>query len=430
MTVAPKGRLLFSSRSQDETVTTWDTQSGELLRRFHVKELAGSPCLAVAPDDNTIALRTKGGIVLIDALTGKTLKEISTAWGVNACVFVGGGKKLLVPSADHKWHLWDTGSGRKLLQHSFPGNEQPFPGAPAGQGYSAYAVTVSPDDRLIAYGSQSKFLAILDVMTGVEIVRIVDLPDGVSALAFSPSGRTLAWGGWRTGPVRLLETASAKERYVFDGHKGRVGPLKFSPDGSMLASRSSDGTALIWDAVSRPEMPRTPPSAQELSTWWNDLAGADAPRAYQAILKLAGDPARSVSFLDQNLQAIPVVAEKELSRLILDLGSDVFTVREKAMRDLERLGEVAEPACRKALEAPDTLEVRGRLESLTKKFEQQTRNPTPAFLRTLRALECLELVRTSQARAVLTRMSQGAPQARATMDARAALERLSRQPKR
>jgi WD40 repeat protein len=65
--------------------------------------------------------------------------------------------------------------------------------------------------------------------------------------AFSPDGRTLAVGGagGAGGAVRLLETASGRERARFAGHGGDIAVSVFSPDGYRLASGSRDTTVLI-----------------------------------------------------------------------------------------------------------------------------------------------------------------------------------------
>jgi RNA polymerase sigma factor (sigma-70 family) len=422
------GRALFSA-SQDRSVIVSDLETGKELRRFQVDVPANGERLTVAPDGRTVAWIKGKSVLILDGQTGKEIKQLSRhePWGVMRVVFIEGGKKLAVSSGDHKLHLWDLATERKILQFSFPmdrGREPSRrPTFPAGP--QSYTVAISPDDRLIAYGSQGKYLALMELATGREIACFTDLSDGPCPMVFSPDGRMLAWGGWKDSPVRLMETATGKERRRLLGHKGRVVSLAYSADGKILVSGSNDATALVWDLAGRQQAgASTPLSAQQLSACWTDLAGEDAARAYQAIRKLARDPKRAVPFLDKRLQPVPLVEKKHLARLIADLDSPVFAVREKATRALEDLGEVATSVCRQALSADAPIEVRRRLQRLLDKHEQQRRNPSPEILQSLRALEILEITGTAEARRILARMSAGAAAARLTLDARASLVRL------
>jgi hypothetical protein len=57
--------------------------------------------------------------------------------------------------------------------------------------------------------------------------------------------------------------------------------------------------------------------------------------------------------------------EKDIARWIADLDSEKFATREKATHELEKLGEAAQPALRKAIEGHPNPEARKRLERLT-----------------------------------------------------------------
>jgi RNA polymerase sigma factor (sigma-70 family) len=428
--LAAVGNLAFCV-GEDKAVRALDMATGKEVRRFLVNEAPDWGGVAASADGKTLALATKAkAVLLVDAMTGKERKRLTGDYfDAQGLAFVDGGKKLALWSGDHKLHVWDAAGGHKLLQFPFPQDRGPQrPTAVGGGGMLAYTAVTSPDGRLIAYGSQEKYLVLMEVLTGKEIACFRDLPDGVSAIAFSPDGRTVAWGGWRDPAVRLLETATGgKERRRLLGHKGRILSLVFSADSNILVSGSMDTTVLVWNLTGQHRKERRARlSEQELETCWSDLAGADAIHAYDSIRKLARDPDGAVAFLGQRLQRVPQVNAKDMDRLIADLDSDQFAVREKATRSLEKLAELAVPACRAALKGQPAIEVRRRLQRLLDKEQEQWHNPPPDLLRRLRALEVLELAGTPLARDTLAKISQGASAARLTRDAKASLERFAR----
>jgi hypothetical protein len=130
-----------------------------------------------------------------------------------------------------------------------------------------------------------------------------------------------------------------------------------------------------------------------------------------------------VRFLGEHLR--PAAGEsRKVDRLLADLDSDDFPVRERASAALAALGEAAEPALRKALEGEPSPEVRRRVEALMQKLHSRSLSAEEA--RALRAVEALEYCETPEARRLLQALGTGAPEARLTREARAALGRLSR----
>jgi hypothetical protein len=323
----------------------------------------------------------------------------------------------------------DTTTSKAVKKFEFAHGDgtsfMPVPVGARGRSGWAYAASVSADGMLIAYGSQSNYLAVHEIATG-KVVRFVDKqPDGAGKLAFSPDRRILAWSGSRRPAIHLLELATGKERLVLDGHKGRVTSLVFSADGRTLVSGSEDTTALVWDLTGKLSAKG---GEVDLDKAWRDLASGDAAAAHQSILRLASTPKDAVAFLRQRVLPVAAADEKRLAKLIADLDNTQFDLRDAAQGELENLGESALPAIRAALEGKPSVELRRRLEGLAEKQARELWNPGPERLRVLRAVEALEVAATPEAQALLKTLAQGKPGAQLTEDARAALSRLSSRP--
>jgi hypothetical protein len=169
-----------------------------------------------------------------------------------------------------------------------------------------------------------------------------------------------------------------------------------------------------------------PPDAPPVVKLWSDLASSDAALAYRALCQLVSQPREAVPLLKARLRPVAAPAADRLARLVADLDHADFAEREKAMKELERLAELAEPALRHARDKP-TKEVARRVDELLQKLDGPITNPET--LREVRAVEVLERIRTPEARAVLEGLAQGAPAARLTREAQASLNRLPRKAK-
>ena len=167
------------------------------------------------------------------------------------------------------------------------------------------------------------------------------------------------------------------------------------------------------------ERPRVP-AADEL---WTDLASDDAGRAYRAMCGLWSAPPQALALFQKELKPMPVVEDKEIARLLDNLEDDDFKAREQATAELEKLGEQAVPALKKALAGKPSLEARKRMEHLLEHVTTQT----PAFvLRGLRAVEVLEHIGTAEAKHALVTLAGGSPHALLTREAKASLQRMTR----
>ena len=117
---------------------------------------------------------------------------------------------------------------------------------------------------------------------------------------------------------------------------------------------------------------------------------------------------------------MPSVAAQQVDTWISQLDSEVFKVRENALRNLEKAGEAFRPVLVKVLEKNTTLEMRQRVELLLNKFAAPASGET---LRTLRAIAILESIGGDEAGAILNELAGGAPGSLVTEAAKGALRR-------
>ena len=119
----------------------------------------------------------------------------------------------------------------------------------------------------------------------------------------------------------------------------------------------------------------------------------------------------------------PAADAKKVEQALADLDSGTFTVREKAMKDLEALGVLAAAALERKLKDNLSLEARRRTETLLQRLDD--RSVTAEELRSVRAVAVLRAIGTSDARAILETLAQGGDGALLTVQARQALADLA-----
>jgi hypothetical protein len=200
----------------------------------------------------------------------------------------------------------------------------------------------------------------------------------------------------------------------------------FSPDGRWLATTvSAESSALIWDVarlVNQPLPTVARPSEEELRRWWTASRQDNPGEAYKAVWQFVAVPEQTLAFLGKSLQPIKPVDSAKVSRLIDDLDSSVFQVRESATKELALLGEAVAGPLRKAKKDSNSVEQKRRLEQLLSRVAGPV--PSPEVLRSIRAVAILEQIGGSEAQKILTRLAAGAAEARLTREAKDGLMRL------
>jgi hypothetical protein len=404
----------------DAQIRLWDPAAGRLLRQFP-GHLNGVESLAFSPDSSKLA---SGGhdarVRLWDVATGKRLLQVrgGASPPMKTAAISPDGKTFLVAAADGELALWRLDSGQKVRDLATTG---------VGRGPILFAA-FRPDGRTVLALESGEGrvptdeIRFWDAESG-RLLRSFALgsPDNYATrFALSPDGNTLASGGDPRGrnlAIQLWDITTGKQVARLVGHNGGpAGSLAFSPDGKTLASGGRDTTVLLWDV-----------SRARLEHLWAELAGGPDDGA-RAAKRLAATPEESIPFLKDRLRRA-AAAEDRARRLLADLDDDAFDVREKAARELERLGPEAAFPLKLALQASPSAEARTRIERLLDKMKtpqgEEGFQPRSVSL----SLAVLEEIGTPDARRVLEELAKGPAQSTVTREARAALERLAKRRK-
>jgi WD40 repeat protein len=405
---SPDGKRLAAA-SHDRTVKVWDVATGREQATLDAHRRWVN-CVTWSPDGKRLASASSDRTVkLWDAATGK---EQTTLHGhtndVQCVAWSPDGKRLASASHDQTVKLWDADTGQEQATLR-------------GHSHHVHCVAWSADGKRLATASLDRTVKLWDAVTGQEQATFRGHSDYVSGVAWSADGRRLASAS-SDGTVRLWETATGLEQLVLHGEGKDISSVVWSPDGRWLASAHKDATVLVWDRYGAANQPAGPLSAIELRQAWTDLAGS-APRAYQAIGRLEQAAAQAVPLLREKLQPVPHVDGRRVAALIAQLDSEEFVEREQAAEALARFGGPAIPALRQALAGNPSPEQRRHLRELLSNLDGP---PTGPELQACRAAEVLESIGTPEARAVLTTLAAGAPGARLTEEASAALARLAK----
>jgi WD40 repeat protein len=243
---SPDGQTLATG-DEDGRVILWDAATGAPKRSFD--DHPGSVYSVVfSLDGSRLASADAEGVVLLrDLESGDTLFTFPGAFFWRSRVaFSPDGTLLAVPelaanlqTSETALNLWDVETGRLRMT----------------AGTSVLDFSFSPDGAFLARGSNtdgndySFVVWDLPASLATGIVQPVTTLVGHTALpsgsAFSPDGSLIATSS-QDGTVKLWNPNTGELLFTLAGHSGSVGYPEFSPDGRRLLTVAGDG-ARLWD---------------------------------------------------------------------------------------------------------------------------------------------------------------------------------------
>lgn len=364
----PNGReiAVVSALGSNDVVRVHDVRTGKEVRRFVVEQ---SYHYAFSPDGSQLlSLRTSGRGVLriIDIVTGTELPEKFEGCKGQPTVFAFGPLGRTVAAASsHR-------VGRSKREHH---------------------------------------VLVWEVATRRIVHDLTLLTAPVLAMAFSPDGRFLATGGI-DGGVRLWELATGKPVHTFAGHRGPVAAVEYSPDGRTLASGGFDHTVLLWDAARiRSAKLISHYDEKTLAKLWDELGAASPTNGYRAIAQIVAGGEPALRYVRERVHGILVPSQnKRIMQLIAELDDDDSRVRNRAMRELIKLRQIALPILLRTIKETRSTEVRVRLRRILGGSRKTERFAPSDELRMRRVIHAAERAGGKPAEELLELISRNFPE--------------------
>lgn len=236
-------RLVFGYR---DAVGIWDAEAEETLYIPDVDLEETIPLhLELSPDDRFLAIPLPSGETAIwDVQVEEILQTIDDV-GVEIVWYPGSEAIGLFRCLPTEENVWDIQTGEQLYTVDLGEYRAEGVTGPCSFPSACGCDAVVRNDGLTYVAERIWRHIFIWEMEGSERVNELEMENVVSDVEWSPDGRILAIG-LENGTTVLWGADNNETLYTLEGHNNRVYNLRWSSDGSTLASVSNAEHIVVW----------------------------------------------------------------------------------------------------------------------------------------------------------------------------------------
>jgi WD40 repeat protein len=230
---SPDGGTLASA-SRDRTIRLWNTDNWILQRKLVVHE-SWIKCIDWSPDSRVLASGSRDQRVKCWDTRDEPVDAYQHGDHVECVAWMPTGWILASGARDGTVTVWDLAQRQVLDRH-------------VTNGVAVTSLCWSSDGRWLATASRDGVIRIWPARGKVP-ERVLSIGGKAFSVSWSGAADLLAVG-CDDKDVRILSPVDNGRRDVLlEGHSDAVVVTRFSKDGKLLFTGSSDGASLVWDSA-------------------------------------------------------------------------------------------------------------------------------------------------------------------------------------